>query len=415
MKITHHCLVAVTACAGMLSAAEDDYYISVALKSGIYRVDATTLVAEPFAVGLGIPFYGFHDEAANFYVPDRALGAIFRIDPAGGIHPITAGGLISSTVAIVRDPTGGIMATDLPQNHVVRVGFDGTQTLVHDAVTSGGLLNGPGGLAFDRDGNLYVANNIGNTIVKIDPSGVITPWSASPLISAPGGVAIDGSGNMFVAMYDTSQIVRFRLDTAEAEVFAQAPLLMIKPNDLKLSRTGGLLTTTKASNLLRIDALGQVSEIYKNVQFGEIVGVAVPKDWDPCDGTFEPYGAGKPGEGGVVPEMRALFSPCPGEEIALEWRGFAGGIGGLFFIGFAATNVPLLGGSLLVDLSGPHAAVPLVFPGSGPGAGELTIPFTVDANPALVGLKVYFQTLGIDPAATFGVSFSNGVEEVIGS
>lgn len=396
-------------------AGEQDYYLSIALNNAVYRVDAVTLQATPFATGIGIPFYGFHVENGDLYLPDREFGAILRIDPQGGVHAVTAGNYVSSTVAIVRDPQGGIVATDLPQNNVVHVAFDGTQTLIHDAISSGGLLNGPGGLAFDPAGNLYVANNLGNTIVRIDPAGNIALWSNSPLIVSPGGVAIDGAGNMFVAMYDSDSVVRFRLDTGEAETFAVSASLIKKPNDLKLSRSGGLLTTTKLSNLLRIDAMGGLTELFKEVQFGEIVGVAVPEDWDPCDGRFIAYGQGKPGAGGFVPSMRALFSPCPGQQIALEWRDFAGGSAGVFFIGFQPANLPLLGGTLLVNPAPPAISLPLAFPGVGPGAGDLIIPFTVDANPALVGLHLYFQTVGIDPAATLGVSFSNGLEEIIGS
>lgn len=397
------------------SAGDQDYYLSVALKSSIYKVDSQTLVATPYATGLGIPFYGFFNEDGDFFVPDRLLGAIFRIDPQGVVHIVSAGGHLSTPVAIVPDPSGGIMATDLLSGTVVHVALDGTQTLIHDNATSGGLVIGPGGLDFDPDGNLYVANNIGDTIVKITPQGAVSLFSNSPLVQSPGGIAIDGAGNMFVAMYTGNNIVRFRLDTGEAEVFSEDINQMIRPNDLKLSRSGGLLTTTRLSNLLRIDATGQITQEFVDFSFGEIVGVSVPEDATRCSGRFETYGAGMSGSGGFVPELRAVFSPCPGHDIALEWRDFLGGAQGLLFFGVQQASQPWLGGTLLVDLAGPSAIVPIAMPGVGAGNGDLTLQFTVDPNPALVGAAFYFQAVVADPAGPFGVVLSNGLKETIGS
>lgn len=396
-------------------AGEQDYFLSVALKSSIFRVDSVTKQATPFASGLGVPFYGFFTTAGDFYVPDRLFGAVFRIGPTGQVSVVSAGGWLSTPVAIVPDPGGGLVATDLFQGTVVHVAFDGTQTLIHDAASSGGLLVGPGGLDFDPDGNLYVANNIGDTIVKITPQGAISLFSADPLIQAPGGVAIDGAGNMFVAMYTGNRIVRFRLDTGAAEVFSEDINQMIRPNDLKLSRSGGLLTTTRLSNLLRVDALGQITQEFQDLTFGEIVGVSVPEDATRCSGRFERYGAGTAGSGGFVPELRAIFSPCPGHDVALEWRDFLGGAPGLLLFGVKAANVPWMGGTLLVDLAAPSALVPLVLPGAGAGNGDLTLQFQVDPNPALVGATFHFQTVVADPQGGHGVALSNGLRETIGS
>ena len=67
------------------------------------------------------------------------------------------------------------------------------------AVTiSGGALNGPMGLAFDNAGNLWVANNTGNTLVKyaanqLTASGSPTPAVvvSGPALSGPAGLAFD--------------------------------------------------------------------------------------------------------------------------------------------------------------------------------------------------------------------------------
>ncbi len=396
-------------------AGDRDYFISVPAKDMVVRIDAVTLQATPFLVNLNTPFYGFHVQNGDFYLPDHGFGTILRIDPNGTPTLLTSGGYLTSPVALLTDPAGGFIATDLYQHTVVHVDNAGNQTLIHDAVTSGGLLYGPGGLDFDPDGNLFVANNTGDTIVKIDPANNITLWSASPLIKTPGGIAIDGCGNMFVAMYDGGSIVRFRLDTGEAEIFAQDWSKMIRPNDLKMSRGGRLLTTTRLSNLVEIDALGHVNELFRDSAYSDVLGVSVPIDWQPCTGRGIAYGTGLAGSGGFVPQLRAIFSPCPGESFALEWRDFLGGSSAILIAGLAPANVSALSGTVLVDLTPPSVVALVALPGAGAGAGDLRVKFELPALAGLTGLHIYTQCLGADPAAPSGVSFSNGLELIVGS
>lgn len=59
-------------------------------------------------------------------------------------------------------------------------------------------LNGPHGAAFDKSGNLYVANNGNNTILKFTPGGVPAVYANTGL-NGPNGIAFDSAGNLYVA------------------------------------------------------------------------------------------------------------------------------------------------------------------------------------------------------------------------
>ena len=56
-------------------------------------------------------------------------------------------------------------------------------------------FNGAWGLAF-HDGNLFVANNTGNSISEVSPSGGVSTFAIG--LSSPTGIAFDSWGNLFV-------------------------------------------------------------------------------------------------------------------------------------------------------------------------------------------------------------------------
>jgi len=74
-------------------------------------------------------------------------------------------------------------------------------------------LNGVQDLAFDQDGNLYIADEFNNRVRKVSPSGVITTFAGTgePEFSGDGGpaiearfsgtsgLAVDQAGNIYIA------------------------------------------------------------------------------------------------------------------------------------------------------------------------------------------------------------------------
>jgi len=84
--------------------------------------------------------------------------------------------------------------------------------------SAAGSLNGVAGLAFDANGNLWVANSLANTIVEFaadqltssgSPTPAVTLSASGGSLSAPTGVAFDAGNNLWVVNAGDSSAVEF--------------------------------------------------------------------------------------------------------------------------------------------------------------------------------------------------------------
>lgn len=119
------------------------------------------------------------------------------------------------------------------------------------------------------------------------------------------------------------------------------------------------------------------------------------------------YGSGWPGTSGV-PALTASGNPVLGASINVLLGNSAGLVTpGALLVGVTPTSLATgFGGTLLV--------VPLVnLPVSVPVAGA-SFPITVPAARALCGASVYFQAVEVDRGASHSVSFSRGLQLLVG-
>lgn len=132
----------------------------------------------------------------------------------------------------------------------------------------------------------------------------------------------------------------------------------------------------------------------------------------PADGAIQQYGSGGAGTGGAVPLLGASGPLRPGSTSAslrlrrglassIAW--IAVGTGPTELVGFPFPDFTLyVDGLLLLQ------PVPVAGPLGVPGAGELTVLLDGLVG-SLAGLSLTHQFLAIDPGATGGISFSNGL------
>lgn len=128
------------------------------------------------------------DAQGNLYVSDQDADVVYKLTPAGQVVRVAGTGNGGSS------PDGG------PAREA--------------------SLSGPAGLALDKSGNLYIAEQYNNKVRKVTPDGTITTVAGNgdggnagdngPAIDAeldyPTGVAVDAAGNVFIADRDNHRI-----------------------------------------------------------------------------------------------------------------------------------------------------------------------------------------------------------------
>lgn len=139
-------------------------YVSSRFDGAVYRVapnGTMTTYAEGMGVATGIAF----DREQSLYVGDRN-GTIFKISRDQQVFVFATLEISVSAYHLAFSPAGDLFVTG-PNDRVFKIDPNGTVSSFYKG------LGRPQGLAFDVDGNLYVAASLAGTrgIVKIAPDG----------------------------------------------------------------------------------------------------------------------------------------------------------------------------------------------------------------------------------------------------
>jgi sugar lactone lactonase YvrE len=149
----------------------------------------------------------------------------------------TVAGGFADPFGVALDRHGNVYVADAgAHNRIRRIGRDGVVSDLAggreghaDGTGSAAAFHTPSGIAFDRDGNLIVADTGNNAIRKVSMQGVVTTLAGGAAgfadgpagqarFNGPIGVAVDKAGNVFVADTYNDRIRRIGVDGSVSTV-----------------------------------------------------------------------------------------------------------------------------------------------------------------------------------------------------
>jgi hypothetical protein len=369
-------------------------------RSDIYLHDRTTGVTERISVdssgkggnldssGPAISADGqvvaFHSDATNLvagdtngstdvFVHDRLTGITERISvdstggeaSLGGAYPaISADGQIVA----FDSPDPGLVGSDTNGAYDVFVRDRGQSTTERVSVDSSGVEGNSDsfGPSISSDGSVVAFDSFAWNLVPGDSNLVYDAFVHDRIRGSTQRVSVDSSG------------AEGNLDSGVSHISADGL---------------NVAFFSRASNLVAGDTNG-ASDVFVHER------CVVEASWSN-------YGAGFPGTYGV-PDLLAQSDPFFGHTITLDLGNSSAQVTvGLVFIGFQQASIPSgWGGELLV--------LPVVTDVVGLFPGGASLDGGIPMDEGLCGFEIDLQAIESDPGAARGVSFSQGLQLVLG-
>ena len=158
---------------------------------------------------------------SEVYVSDRPTGSIYVYNRDGAYQrTLTLAKPIEGwqPVGIAFDKDGLLYVVDLAGPSPMVEVFDRTANLVR-TIGEASQMSFPNGVAVDKDGNVYVADSNNGRLLVFDTAGGLRAQvgrgSGQGNLGLPRGVAVDGGGKVFVGDATGQGLFVFRAPSAD--------------------------------------------------------------------------------------------------------------------------------------------------------------------------------------------------------
>jgi len=300
---------------GVLSPSNADTITTIAGQGGVagFAGDGGPATAAKFNLPRGIA----KDGLGNIYVADTENQRIRKIDNSGIISTVAGTGTagyngdgIPATAAqlygpycFVFDKTDNILIGDIGNNRVRKISTSGIITTIAGTGTAGysgdggpataAQINWPDNIAFDKAGNIYIADARNSCIRKINASGIISTVAgtcgaagysgdggtatAAKFSYNTDGIALDSSDNLYIAdtknhrirKVDTSGIVTTVAGTGTAgyngDGIAATSAQLNNPYNMRFDSAGNLYIADQFNHRIRkVDTSGIITTFAGN-------------------------------------------------------------------------------------------------------------------------------------------------------
>ena len=155
-----------------------------------------------------IPEKGFYDptsiaidDTGNLYLSNKDSVDIQKVTPNLGVSVFLSTHVQAWGVA--TDRLNNIYLAEPLGNTILKVTPGGVPTLLTDQV------NRPASIAVDSAGNVF-SSNWDNTVSKITPGGSVSTLASG--INIPAGIALNGDGNVYVADLGDNSVLKIAPD-----------------------------------------------------------------------------------------------------------------------------------------------------------------------------------------------------------
>lgn len=162
--------------------------------------------------------------AGDLYFSSFTSSKLFRKSP--GSEPVEFGGTVSAPGGMAFDRLGNLFVTS--GNRILKIGPDGMPAIFASN------LNGPQSLAVDSAGNLFSTDLNGNVVYKFTPDGSRSTFASN--FNGPSGLAFSGSGDLFVSEVRAGRISKFAPNGTKTPFASGLDL----PTGLAVDRFGNL-------------------------------------------------------------------------------------------------------------------------------------------------------------------------------